>query len=81
MNVHEALEYTENLVVSSIDDLSDDEDFISRGRLIILPPNDGGHRDTDEYELHPNNLRSQLSEVNFQLVLLLMLVHQVAIFR
>ena len=61
MNVHEALEYTENLDLSSIDDLSDDEDFISRGRLIILPPNDGGHRDTDEYELLPNNLRSQLS--------------------
>ena len=39
MNVHQALEYLENLDVSSVDDLSDNEDFISRGRLVILPPN------------------------------------------
>ena len=30
MNVHESLEYLENLDVSSEDDLSDEEDFISR---------------------------------------------------
>ena len=36
MNVHEALEYLENLDVSSEDDLSDAEDFISRGRLFYL---------------------------------------------
>ena len=47
MNVHEALEYLENLDVSSEDDLCDDEDFISRGRLIILPPNDAVDRNTD----------------------------------
>ena len=35
MNVHEALEYLENLDQSSEDDLSDDEGFISRGRLVI----------------------------------------------
>ena len=39
MNAHQALEYLENLDVSSVDDLSDNEDFISRGRLVILPPN------------------------------------------
>ena len=69
MNVHEALEYLENLDVSSEDDLSDDEDFISRGRLVILPPNDEGDRDTDEdsgdeNELLQNNLkRNQLLTV------------------
>ena len=47
MNVHEALEYLENLDESSEDDLSDDEDFISRERLIILPPNDAVDRNTD----------------------------------
>ena len=36
------------LDVSSEDDLSDEEDFISRGRLVILPPNNKGHRDTNE---------------------------------
>ena len=65
MNVHEALEYSENLDVSSENDLYDNEDFISRGRLIILPPNEQDDRDTDEdsgdeNELFPNNLsRSQ----------------------
>ena len=48
VNVHEALEYLENLDGSLENDLSDDEDFISRGRLAILPPNDEGDRDTDE---------------------------------
>ena len=47
MNVHEALEYLKNLDVSSDDDLSDNEDFISRGRLVILPLNNEGDRDTD----------------------------------
>ena len=66
MNVREALEYLENLEVSSEDDSSDDEDFISRGILVIFPLNDEGDRDTDEdsgdeNELLPNNLnRSQL---------------------
>ena len=59
MDVHEALEYLEDL--SSEDDLSDNEDFIWMGRLVILPPNDEGDRDTnedsgDENELLPNNL-------------------------
>ena len=48
MNVHEALEYLENLDVSEEDDLSDDEDFVTRGRLVILPPNIDSDRDTDE---------------------------------
>ena len=48
INVHEALEYLENLDGSLENDLSEDEDFISRGRLAILPPNDEGDRDTDE---------------------------------
>ena len=66
MNLHEALEYLENLDVSSEDDLPDAEDFISRGRFAILPPNDKRDRDTDEdsgdeNELLPNNLsKSQL---------------------
>ena len=47
-------------------DLSDDEDFISRGILLILPPNGEGDRHTDEdsrdeNQVLPNNLnRSQL---------------------
>ena len=66
MNVHEALEYLENLDASSEDDLSDNEHFISRGRLAILPPNNEGDRGTnedsgDQNELLPNNLnRNQL---------------------
>ena len=60
MNVHETLEYLENLDVSSEDDLSDD--FISRGKLVILPPTNEDDRDTDEEsedenELLPNNLK------------------------
>ena len=38
INVHEVLEYLENLDGSLENDLSDDEDFISMGRLAILPP-------------------------------------------
>ena len=61
MNVHEPLEQLENVNVSSEDDLSDDEDFISMGRLVTLLPNNKGDRDTeedsgDENELLPNNL-------------------------
>ena len=41
-NVHEALEYLENLDESSEDVLSYDGDFICSGRLVILPPNDEG---------------------------------------
>ena len=66
MSVHEALEYLERLAVSAEDNLSDDEDFISKKRLVILPPNNEGDRDTDEdsgdqNDLPTNNLnRSQL---------------------
>ena len=60
MNVHGALEYLENLGVLSEDDLSIDEDFISRERFIILPPSDAFDSDTnedsgDENELLPSN--------------------------
>ena len=48
MNFHEALEYLGNLDVSSEDNLSDEEGFISRIRLVTLPPNDEGDGDTDE---------------------------------
>ena len=62
MNIHEALEYLENLGVLSEDDLSIDEDFISRKRFIILPPSDAFDSDTnedsgDENELLPSNLK------------------------
>ena len=66
INVHGALEDWENLDVSSADNLSDSEDFISRRSLVTLPPNNEGHRDTDEdsgdeNELHPSNVnRRQL---------------------
>ena len=66
VNVHEALDYLENLDVSSEDDLSDDEDLMSRERLVILPPKDDNDRDNDEdsgdeNEILQNNLnRSQL---------------------
>ena len=46
-NAHEALEYLESLHASSEDDLSDDEDFISSGRLVILPPSNEGNEDPD----------------------------------
>ena len=75
LNVHEAPEYFENLYVSSEDDLSDDEDFISRGRLVILPPNDEGNKHTnensgDENELLLNNLnrRPLLADVTVDLI-------------
>ena len=55
MNVHEALEYLENLEVS-LEDAYEDEDFMSRGRLVILPPNDQGDRDTDEDSGDENEL-------------------------
>ena len=58
MNVHKALEYLENLDVSSENDISDDESFISKGRLVILPPNDKGDRDTDEDSGDKNELLS-----------------------
>ena len=46
MNVNEALEYLENLDVSSEDNLSE-EDFFSMGWMVILPTNDKGDRDTE----------------------------------
>ena len=47
--------------MTSEDDLSDDEGFISGGRLVILPPNDEADRDTvkdseDQNEFLPNKL-------------------------
>ena len=76
MNVHEALEYLENLDVSSEDDLSDDEDFISRGRLVILPPNDEGDRDTDEDSGDENELlQNNLKRNQLLAVAMLILVH------
>ena len=59
--VHHALECSEKLDVSSEDDLLENEDVISMGRLIIVPTNDESDRDTDEdlgdqNELLPNNL-------------------------
>ena len=62
----EVFECLVHLDVSSENDLSDDEDFISREGLVILPPNDKGDRDTnenlwDESELLASNVnRSQL---------------------
>ena len=56
MNTHETLEYLENLVVSSEEDLSDNQDFISTGTLAILPKNDKGDRDTDEDSRDENEL-------------------------
>ena len=56
MNTHETLEYLENLVVSSEEGLSDNQDFISTGTLAILPKNDKGDRDTDEDSRDENEL-------------------------
>ena len=56
MNTLEALEYLENLVVSSEEDLSDNQDFISRRTLAILRKNDKGDRDTDEDSRDENEL-------------------------
>lgn len=50
MNVDEALLYLENLEVSFSDDAdidSDDmSDFVSRGELVIVPPEDYGDKET-----------------------------------
>ena len=64
MNVHETLEYLVHLDVSSEEDLSDNNDFISRGRLVILTSNDEGDRDTnedsgDEKEASPKQFEQQ----------------------
>ena len=65
MNVHEALEYLENLDESSEDDLSDDEDFISRGTLVILLPNGKGDRNIDEDSVNGNKVFPTIqTEVN-----------------
>ena len=67
MNVHETLEYLEDLDVPSGYNFCDDEDLISRGRLVVLPLNEKGDRDTnddsgDKNELPSNNLnKCQLS--------------------
>ena len=56
INVHEPLEYLENLDMFSEDDLSDNEDFISRVKLLILTLNNDGDRDTDEDSEDKNEL-------------------------
>ena len=66
MNIHDALEYLKNLDIYLDNDIFDDKDFISNWRMVILPWNNEGDRDTnedsgDENELLSNNLnRSQL---------------------
>ena len=79
-NVQEALEYLENLDESSEDVLSYDEDFICSGRLVILPPNDEGERDTDEDSRDENELLLNNLNISQVAPLLLILVHHVAIF-
>ena len=56
INVHEPLEYLENLDMFSEDDLSENEDFISRVKLLILTLNNDGDRDTDEGSEDKNEL-------------------------
>ena len=56
INVHEPLEYLENLDMFSEDDLSENEDFISRVKLLILTLNNDGDRDTDEDSEDKNEL-------------------------
>ena len=56
INVHEPLEYLENLDMFSEDDLSENEDFISRVKLLILTLNNDGDRDTDEDSGDENEL-------------------------
>ena len=56
INVHEPLEYLENLDIFSEDDLSENEDFISRVKLLILTLNNDGDRDTDEDSEDKNEL-------------------------
>ena len=70
MNVDEALLYLENLEVSFSDDeeieSDEDRDFVSRGELFILPPEDNGDGESDadsadEDEESPSTLsRKQL---------------------
>ena len=56
INVHEPLEYLENLDIFSEDDLSENEDFISRVKLLILTLNNDSDRDTDEDSEDKNEL-------------------------
>ena len=56
INVYEPHEYLENLDMFSEDDLSDNEDFISRVKLLILTLNNDGDRDTDEDSEDKNEL-------------------------
>lgn len=68
MNVDDALLYLENLDVSSSDDedLGGDDEYISRGELMIVPPENHGDGETDEdsgdeNEMNANKLnRNQL---------------------
>ena len=66
MNIHETLEYSENLDVSSQNDVSDPDHSISSGRLIILPAKDEVDKGTNENLGDENELQQiNYSEVSY----------------
>ena len=48
LNVHKALEYLEDLEVSSSDESDFEDEFVSEGRLVIAPSSNVKGRETDE---------------------------------
>ena len=48
LNVHEGLEYLEDLEVSSSDESDSEDEFVSEGKLVIVPPSNVEGRETDE---------------------------------
>ena len=75
INVHEPLEYLENLDMFSEDDLSENEDFISRVKLLILTLNNDGDRDTDEDSEDKNELWKWILSHEYYCIIKLFLAH------
>ena len=48
LNIHDALEYLGNLKESSSDESEFEDEFVSEGRLVIVPPSNVERRETDD---------------------------------
>ena len=58
LNVHKALEYIEDLEVSSSDESDFEDEFVSEGRLVIVPPSNVEGRETDKNFEEENGIDS-----------------------
>ena len=74
LNIYEALQYLENLEVSSPDESDFEDGFVLEGRLVIVPPSNVEGRETDkdsgeENEIDRNHLNTNqlLSNVHVEL--------------